>query len=368
MPNKVYDIDKERIINNINLLMNNLVNIRDDSGKFLLKLEDGRVIDTKGWNGWEWTHGIALYGLYKYYEHTGNNQALNIINNWFRNRFEEGTTTKNVNTISPFLTLVSLYEDTKNKYFLPYINEWFEWVMNEMPRTDEDGLQHIVYNNENKQQIWVDTLMMCVLPLAKAGVVLKKQKYIEESKKQFLLHIKYLADKRTGLWFHGWSFAGRHNFAEAFWARGNCWATISIVDFVELLSLDDNDPMGKYLLDTLRNQIRSLTKFQDKGGLWHTILDDESSYLEASATAGFAYGILKAVRKHYVDKNYLEVGIKALKGILNNISNDGELQNVSFGTPVFNTIQEYKDVPITSMPYGQALAILALSEFLNFFI
>jgi unsaturated rhamnogalacturonyl hydrolase len=368
MPNKVYGIEKEVIINNINLLINNLINIRDDSGKFLLKLEDGRIIDTKGWNGWEWTHGVALYGLYKYYEHTGNEQALDIINNWFRDRFKEGTTTKNVNTVSPFLTLISLYDDTKNKYFLPYINEWFEWVMNEMPRTDEGGLQHIVYNNENKQQIWVDTLMMCVLPLAKAGTVLKRQKYIEESKKQFLLHIKYLADKKTGLWFHGWSFTGRHNFAEAFWARGNCWATISIVDFVELLSLDDNDPMGKYLLDTLRNQIRSLARFQDKSGLWHTILDDESSYLEASATAGFAYGILKAVRKHYIDKSYLEVGIKALKGILNNISNDGELQNVSFGTPVFNTIQEYKDVPITSMPYGQALAILVLSEFLNYFI
>lgn len=32
----------------------NLVNIKDETGEFLLRLDDGRVIDTKGWAGWEW--------------------------------------------------------------------------------------------------------------------------------------------------------------------------------------------------------------------------------------------------------------------------------------------------------------------------
>jgi hypothetical protein len=26
-------------------------------------VEDGSVIDTKGWKGWEWTHGVALAAL-----------------------------------------------------------------------------------------------------------------------------------------------------------------------------------------------------------------------------------------------------------------------------------------------------------------
>ena len=29
------------------------------------------VIDTKGWNDWEWTHGVGLYGMWSYYEKTG---------------------------------------------------------------------------------------------------------------------------------------------------------------------------------------------------------------------------------------------------------------------------------------------------------
>ena len=28
-----------------------------------MAVDDGTIIDTKGWQGWEWTHGIALTAL-----------------------------------------------------------------------------------------------------------------------------------------------------------------------------------------------------------------------------------------------------------------------------------------------------------------
>jgi unsaturated rhamnogalacturonyl hydrolase len=39
----------------VQLLIQNLVNIKDETGQFLLRLPDGRIIDTKGWNDWEWS-------------------------------------------------------------------------------------------------------------------------------------------------------------------------------------------------------------------------------------------------------------------------------------------------------------------------
>ena len=57
-----------------------------------------------------------------------------------------------------------------------------------------------------------------------------------------------------------------------------------------------------------------------------------------------------------------------MDGILANVSADGELQQVSFGTPVFDTIDEYKKIPLTSMPYGQSLALLLLTEYLRTFL
>jgi unsaturated rhamnogalacturonyl hydrolase len=46
--------------------------------------------------------------------------------------------------------------------------------MNEMPRTDHGGMQHITLAEENHQQMWDDTLMMTVLPLAKIGKLLNR--------------------------------------------------------------------------------------------------------------------------------------------------------------------------------------------------
>ncbi len=361
-------IGRAGVIELIDRLTDNLINITDETGEFLLRLEDGRVIDTKGWAGWEWTHGIGLYGLLNYWKQTGNPDALKIITDWFDARLSEGTPTKNINTVAPFLTLACLYEQDPNPVWVPYLETWAEWVMHEMPRTREDGLQHIVYNSVNDQQMWDDTLMMSVMPLAKIGLVLNRPEYVEEAKYQFLVHAQYLSDNSTGLWYHGWTFDGDHNFARALWARGNSWITIAIPEFIELLDLAPNDPIRRHLLSLLGRQARTLKGCQHTSGLWHTLLDDPDSYLEASATAGFAYGLMKAVRKRYLPAEYLPVAERAVKGVIDNISPDGELQQVSFGTAMGSDLDYYRQIPLTSMPYGQAMAMLCLSEFLRSYI
>lgn len=361
-------INRAGVIELIDRLTDNLINITDETGEFLLRLEDGRVIDTKGWAGWEWTHGIGLYGLLNYWKQTGNPDALKIITDWFDARLSEGTPTKNINTVAPFLTLACLYEQDPNPVWVPYLETWAEWVMHEMPRTREDGLQHIVYNSVNDQQMWDDTLMMSVMPLAKIGLVLNRPEYVEEAKYQFLVHAQYLSDNSTGLWYHGWTFDGDHNFARALWARGNSWITIAIPEFIELLDLAPSDPIRRHLLSLLGRQARTLKGCQHTSGLWHMLLDDPDSYLEASATAGFAYGLMKAVRKRYLPADYLPVAERAVKGVIDNISSDGELQQVSFGTAMGSDLDYYRQIPLTSMPYGQAMAMLCLSEFLRSYI
>lgn len=371
MPTNVQGIEASDIHKSIRLLINNLVNITDTNGEFLLSLPDGRVIDTKGWNDWEWTHGIGLYGLYKYYMLTNDAPTLQIIEGWFTDRFAAGGTTKNINTMAPFLTLAYLYENTRNQTYLPWLDSWGEWAMHDLERTDYGGMQHVTYISQHKQQLWDDTLMMTVLPLAKIGKVLHRPHYVEEAKRQFLLHIKYLFDTQTGLFFHGWTFEdGGHNFARARWARGNSWLTIVIPEFIELLDLDEQDPIRVHLIHTLESQCRALKKYQDASGLWRTLLDhsDEGSYVESSATAGFAYGVLKARRKRYIGSEYDDMAIKAVKAVVGQIDEQGELQNTSFGTGMGDSLQFYKDIRRTSMPYGQAMAIMALGEFLRQFI
>lgn len=356
-------VPKELVKEKIDLLVENLTTIKDDNGEFLLDF-DGLKVDDKSWTVWNWPQGVGLYGIYKNYQMTKNPRAYQVVNEWFEDRMEEGAPPKNVNTMAPLLTMAYLYEDTKDSRYLPYLEQWAEWVMNDMPRTNEDGLQHATYGPENKNQLWDDTLMMTVLPLAKIGKLLNRPEYLEEARYQFMIHIKYLMDKRTGLWYHGWTFEGNHNYAEAFWARGNCWLTIAIPEIIEILELSKEDALRKLLIETLEAQVRALKTYQSESGLWHTLLDDPSSYVESSATAGFAYSILKAVHKRYLPQEYKEVAYRAIQGLLEQIDEKGEVQNVSIGTGMGDSLDFYRNIGITAMPYGQSLTVLCLTELL----
>lgn len=358
-------VEKSTVEEKIDLMVKNLTTIKDNSGEFLLNLgPNGQKVDDKSWTIWNWPQGVGLYGIYKNYKITKNEKSLAVVNEWMEGRMKEGAPPKNVNTMAPLLTMAYLYEDTKDTKYLPYLEEWAEWVMNDMPRTKENGLQHATYGPANTEQLWDDTLMMTVLPLAKIGKLLNRPEYVEEAKHQFLIHIKYLQDPKTGLWFHGWTFEGNHNYAEALWARGNCWLTIAIPEIIEILELPKGDFLRDFLINTLEAQVVALAKLQNESGLWHTLLDDENSYLESSATAGFAYGILKAVHKRYLPQEYKEVAYKAIAGLLQEINENGEVQKVSIGTGMGDDLDHYRNIGITAMPYGQSLTVLALTELL----
>ncbi|WP_216476087.1 glycoside hydrolase family 88/105 protein [Coriobacterium glomerans] len=274
---------------------------------------------------------------------------------------------KNINTAVQMLTLAYLYEETHDKAYLSHLCAWGDWLYYDLPRTQRGGFQHVTYGDLNQDEMWVDTLMMSILTLAKLGKVLHRPEYTEEAKKQVLLHIQFLQDKKTGLWFHGWSFLRNDNFSGAFWGRGNSWVTISFPELLDLLDLPRGDSFQEYLTTILKFQVEALENYQDESGLWHTLIDDSSSYLEGSATAGFSYGILKAVHDHRISRRHRETAMKGIQALLDNIDDTGVLGRTSGGTPIGETKEFYNDVQISAMPYGQSMAALALTEYLKEF-
>lgn len=343
-------------------LINRMVAINDTGGTFVLDLENGVKADTKSWNVWDWTQGVGLYGLMRHVSRTGDAAMLAHIEHWFAHQASLPPPHRNINTMAPIYTMAWLAE-IQGHHWRAQLESWGEWAMSELPRTDEGGFQHIVIDKPNTQQLWDDTLMMTALPLAKLGVVLDRPDYIDEAIRQFIVHARFLTDLHTGLWYHGWSFIGRHHFAKALWARGNSWITMAIPDLIETLDLAPTHSAYLFLVEVLKTQVSALEKRQLPSGLWPTLLDDPTSYGEASATAGFAYGILKAVRMGLIDASYAACGERAAVAVFSRISDAGELTEVSFGTPMFDSLDDYRQVPLTEMPYGQAMAVLALEEF-----
>lgn len=311
---------------------------------------------------WEWPAGVALYGILQTWRQTGDPATLAYLTGWFDDQLSRPEPVRrNVNTVAPMLTLACLYETTGDAAYLPVIESWIEWIMHEMPRTELGGLQHCTAHSRNHQQLWCDTLFMTCLFLAKAGVALDRPALVEEAEYQFLLHIRCLQDKVEGLFYHGWTFDRRHNFANAFWARGNAWFTAAAVELFDITGRDT--AAMRMIRAAWQDQVDALWKYQRPGGLFSTLIDVEDSYCETSATAAIAYGVLKGLRLGWLaGEKYLEMGALAARAVLGQIDGDGTVQGVSGGTCMGHTLQHYRDIVVAPTAYGQGLTFLMLTE------
>lgn len=345
--------------NQLKLLLQGFISLKDE-GQFDEPNLDGTKGDYISFSSWEWPQGVGLFGLVRLWEFTHNNELYCVIEDWFNKNIDKGLPSLNINTTAPMLPLSLFWSYNQNPRYKTVLDVWADRVMNELPRTPEHGFQHVVSDGVNDMEIWDDTLFMVVLFLGHYGTVSARQELVNEAVRQFLLHARYLNDPKTGLWFHGWSFVEKNNFANARWARGNAWVTVGIIEFIELTDISGG--VREYLLECLKTQVNTLLDLQAKSGAWHTLLDHPDSYEEISATAGFGYGLLKAARLGIGNERWKLAGLKALEVVQKNIDDHGTVHNVSYGTRMGRTLQFYKDIPLQPTGYGQALATLCLSE------
>ncbi|MCI6044754.1 glycoside hydrolase family 88 protein [bacterium] len=359
----------------INLVMDKLIHLggADYDQDKNISLEDaiasGNVARDFGIEEWDWPQGVGLYGLCMLQEYYQDDRFMDFFQNWFDSNIAKGLPSRNINTTAPYLTLIQILDCMPNseKYEKMCIDQ-ANWLINELPKTKDGGFQHVTSGIGdrnavilNEQQLWLDTLFMAVLFLQEMGNRYDNEVWRAEALHQVLLHIKYLYCKNNGLFYHGFSFIRNDNFGGIFWCRGNSWFTLGITLY--LTNAKNLDPGTKqYLIDTFRTHASMLRSLQADSGLFHTILDDSSSYEEASGTAAIAAGLLRGIKLGILDESYMECAQKAIQGICNNIDTDGTVLNVSAGTAMGMNADHYKGIGIRPMAYGQALSLIALCE------
>lgn len=320
--------------------------------------------DIERYENWEWPQGIVLFCIWKLFSHDRDADCLALLKSYYDRQLEIGFPALNVNTLAPFYTLSLLAEYTGEERYLAPCRQSAQWMMEHFPRTQLGGFQHTTSDAVNREELWADTLFMSVLFLANMGRLMANEQYSQEAEYQFLIHTKYLQNNQTGLFYHGWTFEGGHNFSKAFWARGNCWLTIAIPEFIRVTGC--GGAVKRFLVNMLNRQVDALQSLQDPNGMWHTLLDDPTSYVESSATAGIGYGVLKAVEAGLIPQEKTALAQRALEPILRNIDGSGVVNQVSYGTPVGkDSLAFYKTIEYCPMPYGQALATLFLDAFLQ---
>lgn len=320
-------------------------------------VEDGEIL----FDEWDWEVGVGLYGLFRDAEHREDDAAMAAMGRWYDRQIARGLPPRQVNSTAPMLALACLAARTGRADWQALCADWAGWLVSDLPKCAEGGFEHVVKEGRRPGQLWDDTLVMAVLFLAQTGRAQGRESWVAEAHYQYLTHIRFLADTGTGLFFHGWTDEGRHNYARARWARGNAWVTIAIPELFAIAP--PTDPvLRRYLATVLQSQVRALAACQRPDGMFHTLLDDPASPVEASATAGFGYGVLGGLREGLLHPEARIIADRAQNAILARIGADGILAEVSDGTAMGESLDFYRRIPNVAAPYGQALASLFLGE------
>ena len=302
----------------------------------------------------------------------GNDDYKTFLHQWFKGNIADGLPSRNINTTTPLLTLAELNEQYQDKEFENLCLDWANWLMNCIPRTKEGGFQHVTSANGDRQgvrlnesEMWIDTLFMTVLFLNKMGQKYQKQEWIDESIHQVLMHIKYLYDTHTGLFYHGWSFNRMDNFGGIFWCRGNSWFTLGILDYVDMFKGTLNAGVKTIIVDTYKAQVRKLKELQSKERIVAYSTDRPGQLRRSFWFCGHRGRNSQRNQNGNPGRIISGMCMERCTGDLKNIDKDGTVLNVSGGTGMGYDADHYKNILIAPMAYGQTSTILALVEALQ---
>ena len=108
---------------------------------------------------------------------------------------------------------------------------------------------------------------------------------------------------------------------------------------------------------------------QDASGAWRTVMDESSSYLEASCTAAFACAFLRAAEFGFVGADtaadYRTRAARALACLEGWINDNGDLTHASTGTSIKPDAAGYNAIPFAVTTFSQGLGLLAFAQTLS---
>lgn len=310
---------------------------------------------------WDWPGGVAYYGVTKAYEATGNDKYINLLRERIDELIDVGLPQNwSVNACAMGHCLITLYKATKEQKYWDIVLSKIDYLRNHALRFGENVLQHTVSaNNDFPEQCWADTLFMAAYFMLRVGAELDDKELINDALSQWRWHIAFLQDPETALWYHGYSHITKDHLSGFYWARANAWAAYTMSRVLPSVKEWYLYPDCMEVQCSLRDQLAALKFRQTDNGLWHTVLDDNESYEEVSASCGIAAAMVAG--RNPLHTKYIE---KALKGVLDNITPDGRVMNVSGGTAVMRDLEGYRNIPRKWVQgWGQGLALAFLCAY-----
>ena len=238
-----------------------------------------------------------------------------------------------------------------------YLERVKHYIVFEQDRLDDGTFAR---NRFGYTTLWGDDMFMSIPFLVRAARFFNDDDLVNDAVKQVYNFDKHLRNANNGLYFHC-RYVNLNQHGVAHWGRANGWMVLAQCELLDHLPKDHPDRSA--LIGVLENHLVALSRFQSASGMWHQLIDRYDSFPESSATAMFTYGFARAINQGWIDEIYSQVAITGWNGLVQNITNDGILKNVSMGFNIKQELPFYYQQPVEEFgEHGIGGALLAGAE------
>ena len=164
-------------------------------------------------------------------------------------------------------------------------------------------------------------------PLAAIAVVRNDSNLAKKALTQIRFRTHYLTNENSI--FQRSRLNGEQSFEN--WGRGVTWYLLGIAKTLEILRHGNFDRFDELpeIEREFQRAIEQVAKLQNNSGLWYSFLDREDTNIDTSASAGIAAAFLIGIKLGLVNSTYQKSVAETYQSLLNYITPDGFLTDIS---------------------------------------
>ncbi len=215
------------------------------------------------------------------------------------------------------------------------------------------------------ETMWTDDTYMSLPFLVRLGNILGDEKYFDDILNQVRGFKKRMYMEDCDLFSHIFFFKEEYPNRIP-WGRGNGWVLLALSDVLMLMPKSYHG-YGE-ILDLYKNLARGVLSFRDeKECLWHQVVNNPESYIEASGSAMFIASLARGIRKGWIDVKHADLLVESWNALCEKcVDTDGNIYGVCKGSGCSKDEEYYMKLgTIKNDDHGVGIVLSAGVEIMN---
>lgn len=254
-----------------------------------------------------WPHAMMAQALWKYYEESGSELILNLLEEYYDKHQNDTRSIKYPDTVMNGYTLIDLYQKTGKARYEAMLESMANYL--KIAPKAQDG--SIIYRANQKEMIYADTIGMIVPFMCRYGAMTEDVELQKLAVEQIMNFIKDGMDVTTGLPYHAYNAESKLKYGIIGWGRAVGWILIGIADGIGFL----NEEYKNQLLEAIAKLVETIVNYQREDGFFSWQLQAVDGPIDISATGMILSSLQKLLSYKIIDDKYKKVVDKVVGAI-----------------------------------------------------